>query len=259
MKIAAIGDLHCGHRAGLTPPGWQLPIRGPNKRRNEWGKLQHELWREYLHIIDSIGNVDLLLVNGDCIDGRGQASGSTELITPDVGAQVDMAIECIDQWNTPERVMSYGTAYHTGKYRDSEKDIARYFAATIQSHPFVKIGGITIDMKHKVGRSGIPHGRGTALSKERLWNTQWYLRDGGQPLADLILRSHVHYYTYIGEADWTAMILPPLQAAGTKYGARQCSNTIDWGIIEFDVEDGRFGWEEHLMTLKANKTDVIKL
>lgn len=259
MKVVSISDLHCGHRAGLTPPEWQLPIRGGTEGRNEWGKIQHELWNTYASIIEDVGPpIDLLLVNGDAIDGRGEASGGTELVVRNPLHQAEMAYYCLEPWEARNVVMSYGTAYHTGKLTDYEQALAKDLQGTIESHPFIEIEGITIDMKHKVGRSSIPHGRATPLAKERLWNTQWYIHEG-QPLADIVLRSHLHYFSYYGEADWLAMILPPLQAAGTKYGARMCSNTIDWGLVEWDIDGGEYRWTPHLRKLAANRTNVIKI
>jgi len=259
-KVIALGDLHSGHRAGLTPPQWQYPIRGGTKQRNAWGKSQHETWGAYLDLIEKTKPpIDLLIVNGDLIDGRGQLSGSTELLTTDRVEQAQMAYEALKIWGARKVVISYGTPYHVAADGDDlERSIAESLGGEIHSHPFVEVEGVTFDIKHKVGSSSIPHGRGTPLAKEWLWNLLWAEREE-QPKADIILRSHIHYFSYIGDTGWIAMSMPALQIAGTKYGGRQCSGTVDWGLVEFNVDAGEFEWKAHIKSLKANKQEAIKL
>lgn len=61
-RIIAIGDLHCGHLAGLTPPRWQ--VRTPAK----FSTLQRECWRFYADNLAG-SKPDLLICNGDAITG----------------------------------------------------------------------------------------------------------------------------------------------------------------------------------------------
>ena len=143
-----------------------------------------------------------------------------------------------------EGFLSHNTPYHSGLEEDWENYVARELGAKIGSHEWLEIYGVVFDFKHKVSSSNIPHGRGTAIAKEKLWNQMWALRDE-QPDADVIIRSHVHNAFMVGEPGlWLALTTPALQAAGTKYGGRQRSNTVDLGIIVFDVyPDGSYTWE----------------
>jgi hypothetical protein len=202
--------------------------------------------------------IDLLIVNGDLIDGRGEASGGTELITPDRTVQAEMAVAALEVWEPRKVVVSIGTPYHTGKTEDWEKTIASVLGGKAYSHPFLDVEGVVFDCKHKVGRSSVSYGRGTPLAKERDWNLWWFDR-GGQPKADIILRSHVHYFAYIGGAGWLAVNVPPLETGKSKYGQRQNSGMVDWGLVKFDVDGGAFTWEPYTRQLKANNTEAIKI
>ena len=252
-------DYHSHHRAGLNAPDFWMPESGANKA---WGKLQRELWNARCEILEKIGPVDFHAINGDAIDGRGEASGSTELLAdPSWLNQIDNAEQVARQVKfkgEPRIIMSRGTGYHVGKLDDYEDLLAENLGATIKDHPFFEVDGVIFDMKHKVGSSSVPHGRGTSISKDRLWNVLWAER-GDQPKADVYIRSHAHYFSYVGGAGWVAMITPALQAAATKYGGRVCSGTVDWGVITFDVEDGEFDWTAHLVNLKSNKVKAVKL
>jgi len=252
-------DYHSHHRAGLNAPDYWMPDKGTNKK---FGVMQRELWAARCEILEKIGPVDFHAINGDAIDGRGEASGSTELLAdPSWLNQIANAEECARQVKfrgKPRIIMSRGTAYHVGKLDDYEDLLADHLGATIKDHPFFTVDGVTFDMKHKVGGSSIPHGRGTAVAKEWLWNVLWAER-GEQPKADVILRSHVHYHSYIGGPGWVAMTTPALQAAGSKYGGRIMSGTVDWGVVVFDVEDGEFDWKAYIVNLKSNKVKSVRL
>jgi len=202
--------------------------------------------------------VDLLIANADLIDGRGELSGSRELITPDRKIQAEMAIDCLKVWEARKVICTYGTAYHTGRLEDWEVLISQALGGEIHSHPFIKIEGVTFDVKHKASRSSIPHGRGTPIAKERLWNVLWNLENERQPLADILLRSHIHYYSYIGGDGWLAMTLPALQGS-TMYGAREVSGTINWGLVEFRIDGTEYEWIAHLAHLKGFKQEVIEV
>jgi len=259
QKILIEADYHSHHRAGLNAPDFWMPEHGTN---GKFGKMQRELWSARCEILEKIGPVDVHAINGDAIDGRGERSGSTELLAdPSWQNQIKNAEQCAREVKfkgEPRIIMSRGTPYHTGQEGDYEDILAENLGATIKDHPFFEVEDVVFDMKHSVGSSTVPHGRGTSIAKERLWNVLWAER-GEQPKADAVIRSHAHYFSYIGGAGWVAMITPALQAAATKYGGKACSGTVDWGVVVFEVEDGEFDWTAHLVNLKSNKVKAIKL
>jgi len=248
-RVVAIGDLHCGHKGGLTPPEWWSQEPG-------WRSLEEESWRRYCEMPKRHRPVDLLIVNGDAIDGRGERSGGRELLTTDRRVQCDIARVCIEAWGATDIVMSLGTPYHTGQLEDWERVLACDCGAEIHAHPFVKVDGVTFDIKHKIGSSSIPHGRYTALARSKLWNRLWRERDM-QPEARVLLRSHVHYHVYLGGPGWLGMTLPALQM-GSDYGRRQCEGVVDWGVVVFDVEkESITNWEADTCVLQEAKSTVL--
>lgn len=253
-KVIAIGDLHCGSFSGLTPPAWHIN----EKRFKTISALQKETWKRYNDLTIKYRNPDLLIVNGDAIDGKGERSGGTELITTDREEQVEMAVQCIDKWNAKKIVITYGTSYHAGLDEDWEKAIADKIGAEIKNHAFIDINGFIIDVKHHVQGSQVPYGRHTAVSRERIQNILWNEREL-QPKANIILRSHVHYHNYCGGSNWLAMTLPALQAAHTKYGARKCSGTVDWGIVIFNIAKEGWTWKSETVRVQTEKAEVIQL
>lgn len=264
-RVVLMGDLHCGHVVGLTPPDWQLAIKkdaqtSTLKRRNKCAKLQRELYKEYSKILASLDPIDVLLVNGDAIDGRGERSGGTELITTDRNEQVEMAVTCIKQAQAGAIVMTYGTPYHTGTLEDYEDNIAYAVnAKKIGSHEWLDINGLVLDCKHKTGGSSIPHGRMTSLLRQDVWNALWAER-GMQPRSNILVRSHVHWEMSGGSHFHQVMTLPALQAMGTKYGGRQCEGTVDWGLVCLDVEkNGNYIKRMFVREFELQKAEALVL
>jgi hypothetical protein len=253
-RVCIIADLHCGHRAGLTPTTHHRPHSD-----DKFHKLQVELWGLFTSKIDAIKPIDILVVNGDAIDGRGVKSGSRELVEVDRNVQVKMATHAIEYAEAKHIVMTFGTGYHTGHSDDKESLIAENVKADkIGGHEFIEVNGLTFDCKHFIGNSQIPHGRGTPISREKLWNTIWAEREN-QPNSDVIIRSHVHHFDYIGTSRYLGMTTPALQGMGSIYGARQCSGTVDWGFVWFDVwSREEYTWKAEVVEVESQRVQVLK-
>lgn len=238
-RMVVLSDLHCGHRVGLTPDRWQSAIPG-----NRYYRIQIETWGRFRQEIDALRPVDICVVNGDAIDGKGTRSGGQELLTPDRMKQVEIAAECVGYVGATKNIFVKGTPYHVGENEDWENDLAREFGEKAEDHAFLTVNGCNFDIKHFVSSSSVPHGRQTALARAKLWNTIWHHEHEQQPNARVLIRSHVHYCHYAGEAnEWLALTTPALQAAATKYGARLCEGIVHWGFVYFDIyEDGSFAW-----------------
>lgn len=256
-RILIISDLHSGHRGGLTPPGWQYNKDDDANVRGKFGFLQATVWDWYVKTIKAIGPVDVLVVNGDAIDGKGSRSGGTELLTADWLEQVDIAADCLQVIDRKRTVIVKGTPYHVGQETDFEEVLADRVGATCGWHEWLDADGVVFDLKHKVGSSSVPYSRLTAPSKEGLWNLLWSER-GMQPEADVIVRSHVHYFVYGGDGRKLWMTTPGLQG-WTKYGSGACSGTIDIGMILFECDKGAYTWKPILLDLQFMKAQPLKV
>jgi hypothetical protein len=91
-RIIVLGDLHCGHVAGLTPPAYQYKeVEESTTKHNKWAKLQNDLWIQYINLLERYKPFDVGFAMGDLIDGKEAKSGGTELIYSDRNSQVDMS------------------------------------------------------------------------------------------------------------------------------------------------------------------------
>lgn len=257
-RIAVISDLHCGHRAGLTPPGYWY-TEGSSTTRDNFAKIQRALWKWYAEEVAKCQPVDLLVVNGDAIDGKAERSGGTELITADRDEQIEMAEEAIKLWNAKQVIIIEGTPYHTGKEESWEAVLAEKIGAYhFGAHEWVDVDGVIFDFRHKIGSSSIPNGRFTASQRASLWNALWAER-GIQPKAKILIRSHVHYFTAGQDSQRLSITTPALQTH-SKFGSREIDGTNDIGFLTFDVDKGQYSWYTHMCDMvNIAKAKVLKV
>jgi hypothetical protein len=246
-RILVISDLHCGAQTGLTPSEWQTT------------DLQRQLFDLYTSWLDEFSPFDILFVNGDAIDGVGERAGCTEQIAIDRRIQVKIAAECLYQANAKQIHIIAGTPYHTGTSEDWEQILADEVKGQFHSRGFFEVNGVEFNLKHKIGASSVPHGRLTPLAREILLNREWHL-EGTEPLARVLIRSHVHYYEQIDHAGCIGFITPGLQSLGSKYGARQCGGIVHFGVLVIDVDSkGGITWICKKAEGKTQETRSISL
>lgn len=254
-SVLIVGDLHCGSMGGLTHPDW-IVSQG---RSQFFSQLQEEMWDLYVQSLKELGEVDVLIVNGDVIDGKGARSGGTELITSDLIEQTDMAVAAIDQINAKSVYFTYGTPYHTAPGgEDFDRIVADQFHASIHDELDLDVEGVLFNVRHKIGTSSSPYNRSQPVGRARLWDSLRAMRNEDRR-ADVYVRSHVHYFSFCGESDWIAFTLPALQSNMTKFGARECIGTTDWGMVKFKVQDGMYaGYDTRIYPLMSGRKRIVK-
>lgn len=256
-RVLLAGDFHCGHMAGLTPKGYQIPENHPSY--GNFAEFERETWNFFEKTIMSLEPFSHAIFNGDLIDGSGKKSKGTELITTDRNIQVDMAVKVIETVNAGVNVISFGTPYHTGEGEDFETIIAERTNAVLNAENLLDIGGVIFNAKHNTNGTSTPYGAGTPLLKDALWSDLWSQLENN-PTADIVVRSHTHTFLSIKDGFRTAIILPALQGAMTKFGTKRCSKVVHWGFAYADIyEDKSFEVIEVLYMPESQKRRVITL
>jgi hypothetical protein len=253
IRVLAIGDTHCGHVVGLTPPTWWQKRTG-DKYHDKHVKIQRQMWNWFTKALTHFKPFDRVIFNGDAIEGKGIRSGGTELITSDRLLQGKMFVQIMKEIDCDKIAMTYGTPSHTGVDEDMENAIVTElenegFDASIESHLERDISGVRIDARHYISNSTIPHGRYTAMAREDLWRLIW--ADRSKKFAPhIIIRSHVHYYGFTGNEFSTMMTLPCFQGLGSKFGSKLCSGTVSLGFVVIDCNNGKYDWTEKIIPLE---------
>jgi hypothetical protein len=262
--ILIISDMHCGHVFGLTDPKWD--VSAPDDAEREVTKpiaIRKALWSWFDHELASMERPDVLIVNGDAIEGKGERSGGTELLTSDRHVQVDMAASVIRRVRARRVFMTYGTAAHVGKEEDFEATLRdKVGAEKIEAEGHYAINGLNIACKHYIGNSASPMSKTTAMNGAQIRQTLWSIR-GQQPRANLIVRSHIHrcYGVIEPGTNWAGWTTPGLQGLGTKYGARAIDGLpVDFGFLVVHVNsESSWDVEPHVAPCKLQQAAVTKL
>ena len=252
VRVLIISDTHCGHVTGLTPPEYQ-------QVKKEFSQFQKDGWLWYYNMLNRLKPIDVLICNGDLIDGRQERSGGSELITGNRVEQCDMAIECIRNVGAKKTYIVRGTPYHTGKLEDWEDIIAKNTnACDIGNRLKININGCIIDTRHKVGRSTIPHGRFTQMAKAAMWDDLQTIGKSDYR-SNIIIRSHVHYHVFGGHSNNRIFMTTPALQGRTNYGDKECEGSIDYGFVKIDIDNNGLvdNWKCYTASLDTNNIPII--
>lgn len=245
ITIGLVSDKHSGATTGLT-----------STPKNT---VQKKLLKLYKEDCDWMGDVDYLVDLGDCIDG--QDLKSNDLTTDQVSKQIEDAANLMTMIKAKEYFLLAGTPYHVNAGAQSLDclvvSLLNERGCKASYHQKLKLqiaNWFYLQARHKIGSSGIPHGRHTAPSRSKTWdavNAAIRSNATGKPvhLANLLVFGHVHYWTYCEDAQGAAITMPSYQALGGKYGDSQCDGHVDIGMVKILVgEKGDWSWEKRIHT-----------
>jgi hypothetical protein len=236
MRVAVIGDMHCGHLTGIAPP---------NKQHTEDAE---GLWRLFVKFNKKYGPFDAVFVMGDTIDGKGQRSGGVELITTDCMEQADIAISVLDKLNVRPGCKWFftgGTPYHTGNEEDFERIVVSSFKGEHGDVVWPVLGKHRFRLRHKINRA--------MNNLEKQMDIHCGRVGGGrEPQADMLLFGHLHQHKTahrcVGGKDMAAVMCPAMQGH-TGYGGRQCDSDVDIGMLCLTVTDAGITINKHIAPL----------
>ena len=234
FRAIMINDTHCGHKLGLTPPDWHC---------DQYRAWQQPAWDFFSKTLKQIGKVDALFVDGDSIDGPGYKNTQSHLTT-DIGEQVTMAVQAIEQVNAKRKYIIRGTGFHTDGHTAYENFIADAYGVEAYDELRIEIHTRLFHIRHVVGRSDIPYGQQTQMQKEII-NEILQGEFENYKAADVLLRAHVHYCFEVRTADSARGIMrhvytaPALQLRGPQQSAftrKLRTWKYDYGITLIEVD-----------------------
>jgi hypothetical protein len=154
---------------------------------------------------------DFVIFNGDCIDGKQMAQHYTEACLPSLSDQKYAAIMAF-KWAkglypNAKWYFTQGTEYHESKGAEAAEDVAM----ALEGVPYKGVGpgryssevldleveGVVLNAAHHISPSAGFY-RATAADREGQWSAIAAKDESkGVPKADVVIRSHVHYYVHV--------------------------------------------------------------
>jgi 3',5'-cyclic AMP phosphodiesterase CpdA len=242
MRILSVSDMHCGNLAGLTPDKFNTDSEVDHAMH----KYRRKLYNWTMQEIEKLKPIDVVVCNGDAIDGKGFKSGGNDQLTVDTPRQIDMATEFLKSIEAKQYLFTVGTGYHTGAEDDWEKCVAATFGTKVEDVAVRSVNGLIMKWRHHIGTSQNFSGRATPLMKQQEWDILWSVEDEFVR-ADVLVFSHAHYFQCVATRFGMAFIQPGLQGlGGSQLGSRRLGGIIDYGFMHFDVESKEdWTWELH--------------
>lgn len=218
-----VSDIHCGSIFGMLPPDF-LTSEGIIKPQNAG---QKHLWKCWLHLLDlaAQANLDFIVVNGDVIDGTQRAQRGTELSLPLLVDQKEAAIATL----LPLAPMAplyfiQGTEYHDCKAGASVEEVAKSLNAVKYSGVGtgrysrelldLDVDGVICNFGHGISVATGFY-RATPADREGIFSALAG-KEGKAPKADLVYRSHAHYFVHV-EHSSKHIVISPCWQLQTRY------------------------------------------
>lgn len=244
-RILFIGDTHCGHIGGLTPPAWWKSESWCEMIGRDWLMVEKKGYNWFKETVNQLKPIYGVAVGGDMGDGSQRKERGLDIIETDITKQAGMAIQLLKLTESERYACIYGTPYHVGDQFEIDKAVALGLDAPIAPVQDIVVNGCRIRIRHKIGGTSTPVGGDIALRKKEVFNKLWHFNQG-LPLADLQVFFHVHRWRKIDDC---VMTCPGLQA-WTNYGSMQCDGEIHFGLAWVDIyEDGHFITDKKFLKL----------
>ena len=238
-RILAFSDLHLGSNYAVWPKGFKYEDK-KNGEVDTWNinNLQKELWRVFTYMVKKAETCDIIIANGDLIDGPQQKGWGKGVKTPDIAVQIAACEYMLKMLPDIPIYFTQGTEYHSGGAMPAEQQIAKDlgFEDNYGDDLCIDECGIRTYACHNVPTTkSVWMYRPTPLARDLMLLALSSAPDQyGQ--VDLMVRSHAHYKCGVTLGGMTGVITPCFQTR-TPYAVKNSLITppdIGFCIIEID-------------------------
>jgi hypothetical protein len=232
-----VSDLHCGSSVGLWPEGFECSTGNSI----HFGKNLHQRWlwdcwqdANEKAIAHFKGRSFVLIVNGDCIEGRHH--GTTEIVVSKNIDHAAAATECLRKLsaNAEKTYFTAGTECHVG-------DFEQVICSELQGvwcgdKGLIEINGTLLDVAHHMPTSARAYLEAGAMSIS-LGNARLNYARVGQRVPKVFLRGHRHTGGYYSDGHALFLVTPAWQLL-TRYGHKVVGDSIcrpGLAILDWDA------------------------
>lgn len=263
-KVVILSDIHSGSEYAVKSPWATVREDDTHSQMNSQQEVLFDHWKD---LSKKWRRPDVLIINGDLIEGLQPKSQLTHCWSSDLFDQADDCIRLVNMFGAKTIYVVRGTPYHTQtRGIDIEESIAKELGAVkersrystefklLDISPNRFIGRIVHVTHHIAGSKWFMY-RSTALARDMasmmLNESHFVERDIGQKIFGII-RAHNHYFWY-SESATRIMIQGPCWQLMTPFAHKVAATSPgDIGAIMLTMfEDGSWNKEHSLLKSKG--------
>ena len=262
--IVTISDLQTGSNLGIGPEQMDIKEGDRSIRPN---KAQAALLKAYNAVVKAWGRPDILVANGDLVEGQQPRNRGVEVWSTNLHDQVDAAAKLLTRWHAKRLYVVRGTPYHV--MLDGvpvEEQLAKDVGAIpIDGHHsvyelFLDVHGCTFHFAHHIESTKVMMYRATAITRELALAM---LNASHKYPVNVLVRSHVQYYWHTQSSGHDGFITPGWQLQ-TPYMMKLSPSGMvpDIGALRFRVDaDGTFHFDaaQDLMIFPTPKPTLVRV
>jgi FlaG/FlaF family flagellin (archaellin) len=251
LKILVTGDWHIGSHYGLMLPEYDDPYSGMTIRANP---LQTFLFENFCQMLDLIGEVDIVILNGDTVEGQNKREKGIGVWTTDIHAQANCASVIADMIRCRKIYCSQGSPYHTENPTGDKIVCDKVNGEWIGDWHFIEINNnLTIYLKHHGDFSSIPYARCTAQRKQSM------IAKSQGTNVDIFINSHTHHFNFSGDSSDLSISIPCWKGIDPYIGKKSIEQP-DNGYVLINVDGPNYTWTYNIFKIPFqlyNKTIKI--
>jgi len=258
-NIVILSDIHNGSTTAICSPQPYISDLDTTFKPN---KLQKALWEIWESIPDGLTKKksDLVVINGEPVDGANKKGLGQQSWTTNLWDQAEDFKKCMKVHKYDNILFNRGSGYHVqidgtnieeiiAKNMNAMKYRAYGGEGATDNYSFVECYGKMFNFTHHVGFNKWAAYRTTALAREM---AGMHFEKDKLHKADVIVRSHVHYFVHIQFVNTHGCTTPAWKFPDSHlFRGGVAGTTPDIGAVEFVVEpNGKIELVKHITELE---------
>jgi hypothetical protein len=256
-RVLIVSDLHVGSNAGLMPEKvceetadgdvmTHRPSAGQRRLRSLWGEL-----------VRKVGGVDIMVINGDAVDGPNRRGSGMGCWTTNIDLQAECATTLCKMFKADRYIVTQGSGYHTGENPSGDAMVADKLGAQFGTEIALKLKDdrIRLHFSHSIGVSQASwQYRTTPIARElvsALLNEKEYGKFHG------VIRSHAHYYCGVEFGSHFGIITPCWQLRTPYMTQKGLALLPKLGAVVLDIDKGDVAKERYLWNVRKPLKEVV--
>jgi hypothetical protein len=249
--MLAIGDLHIGSEGAIMPEEVNSDDCSPGRNHRYFpNQIQKDIYKKWEEMVQDVPRPDILLLNGDLVDGKNYKENGMGSWTTDSLLQARVLADLVKMIKPRQILATSGSPYHTDRNPNVDKIAVEMCGGTFKGgYANININGKRIYAQHKVSVSKsswqyrtTPLGRALVLAA---------LNEKEMGHYDIVLKSHAHYFCYAGFSNSLGMILPSWKAYDAFLDTNIEFPNPSLGYVRFDFSGGDFSFAHNIFHFKG--------